>query len=181
VEGDAASFARLQWSKVEAWREWRLSEGCYILRSNVTDWSPEELCRIYIQLTEAEEAFHIHKSDLAIHPVWHQKEHRVQAHILVCFLTLRALGKPRPRVAAKQGGRRAAASLRRPIGDRAGGRGASEASRNSAKTSGRSGRVAPQFGGCQTPRPEPKVSSVTPTSFSSFPELASLRRSPCEH
>ncbi len=81
-------MARLRWSKVEAWRQWaRLSEGCYGLRSNVTDWSPEELWRAYIQLTEAEAAFRIHKSDLAIRPVWHQKEGRVQAHILVCFLT----------------------------------------------------------------------------------------------
>jgi hypothetical protein len=88
VEADAGGFARLRWSKVEAWREWaRLSEGCYMLRSNVTDWSPEDLWRAYIQLTEAEAAFHVHKSDLAIRPVWHQKEQRVQAHILVCFLT----------------------------------------------------------------------------------------------
>jgi transposase len=88
VEADGGGFARLRWSKLEAWREWaRLSEGCYLLRSNVTDWSPEDLWRAYIQLTEAEAAFHIHKSDLAIRPVWHQKEHRVQAHILVCFLS----------------------------------------------------------------------------------------------
>jgi hypothetical protein len=72
--------------KVESWRDWaRLSEGCYMLRSNVTDWSPEDLWRAYIQLTEA--AFRIHKSDLAIRPVWHQRGDRVQAHILVCFLT----------------------------------------------------------------------------------------------
>jgi transposase len=88
VEADSAGVARLRWSKVDAWREWaRLSEGCYVLRSNVTDWSPEDLWRAYIQLTEAEAAFHIHKSDLAIRPVWHQKEGRVQAHILVCFLS----------------------------------------------------------------------------------------------
>lgn len=88
VEADAGGFARLRWSRLETWREWaRLSEGCYVLRSNVTDWSPEDLWRAYIQLTEAEAAFRIHKSDLAIRPVWHQKEHRVQAHILVCFLT----------------------------------------------------------------------------------------------
>jgi transposase len=88
VEADSDGFARIRWSKVGAWREWaRLSEGCYVLRSNVTDWTPEDLWRAYIQLTEAEAAFHIHKSDLAIRPVWHQKEHRVQAHILVCFLS----------------------------------------------------------------------------------------------
>jgi transposase len=88
VEADVGGFARLRWSKLERWREWaRLSEGCYVLRSNVTDWSPEDLWRAYIQLTEAEAAFRVHKSDLAIRPVWHQKQHRVQAHILVCFLT----------------------------------------------------------------------------------------------
>ena len=39
-----------------------------------------------IQLTDAEAAFRIHKSDLSIRPIWHQREDRVQAHILVCFL-----------------------------------------------------------------------------------------------
>ena len=79
--------AWLDWSRQEAWRDWaELSEGCYLLRSNVTDWSAEELWKAYIQLTEAEAAFRIHKDDLTIRPVWHQKEERVQAHILVCFL-----------------------------------------------------------------------------------------------
>jgi transposase len=63
-----------------------LSEGCYLLRSNVTDWTGEELWRACIQLTEAEAAFHLHKNDLVMWPIWHQKEHRVQVHILVCFL-----------------------------------------------------------------------------------------------
>jgi transposase len=44
------------------------------------------LWKTYIQLTEAEAAFRIHKSDLSIRPIWHQKEDRVLAHILVCFL-----------------------------------------------------------------------------------------------
>ena len=79
--------AKVRWSKKEKWREWwRLSEGCYMLRSNVRDWSAEELWKAYIQLTEAEDAFRIHKSDLRIRPVWHQKEERVRAHVLVCFL-----------------------------------------------------------------------------------------------
>ena len=56
------------------------------LRSNIPDWSPEELWRTYIQLTEAEAAFRIQKSDLAIRPIWHQRKDRVQAHIFVCFL-----------------------------------------------------------------------------------------------
>ena len=42
--------------------------------------------RTYIQLTEAEAAFRVHKSDLSIRPIWHHREDRVRAHILVCFL-----------------------------------------------------------------------------------------------
>jgi len=87
VETDTQGWAHLRWSKRDERRDWmKLSEGCYLLRSNVTDWSGEELWRAYIQLTEAEEAFRLHKSDLVMRPVWHQKEHRVQAHILICFL-----------------------------------------------------------------------------------------------
>jgi transposase len=80
-------FSRLSWSKIEANRDWAtLSAGCYLLRTNVADWSDEELWKAYIQLTEAEAAFRIHKSDLTIRPIWHQKEDRVLAHIFVCFL-----------------------------------------------------------------------------------------------
>jgi transposase len=79
--------ARVEWSKIEAARDWTtLSAGCYLLRTNVADWSDEELWKAYIQLTEAEAAFRIHKSDLSIRPIWHQKEERVLAHIFVCFL-----------------------------------------------------------------------------------------------
>ena len=69
------------------WRDWAtLTEGCYLLRSNVTDWTDEDLWKAYIQLTEAEAAFRIHKSDLMLRPIWYQKEERVLAHILICFL-----------------------------------------------------------------------------------------------
>ena len=79
--------ARIQWKKIEAARDWAtLSAGCYLLRSNVTDWSDEDMWKAYIQLTEAEAAFCIHKNDLKIRPIWHQKEDRVLAHIFVCFL-----------------------------------------------------------------------------------------------
>jgi len=79
--------AQITWKKVESWRNWaQLSEGAYVLRSNVSDWTDQELWRAYIQLTEAEAAFCIQKSDLSLRPVWHQKEDRVLAHILVCFL-----------------------------------------------------------------------------------------------
>lgn len=78
---------RLDWTARPEWDDWaRWSEGCYVLRTNVTDWSPEELWRTYIQLTDVEAAFRIQKSELAIRPVWHHRADRVQAHILVCFL-----------------------------------------------------------------------------------------------
>jgi transposase len=79
--------ARLGWKKVKPVCDWNeLANGCYLLRTNVQDWTDEELWKAYIQLTEAEAAFRIHKSDLSIRPIWHQKEDRVLAHILVCFL-----------------------------------------------------------------------------------------------
>ena len=86
---DAASPAKLhlQWSIRPEWDEWaHHSEGCYLLRSNLRDWSAEESWRTYIQLSEAEAAFRIHKSELSIRPIWHQRADRVLAHILVCFL-----------------------------------------------------------------------------------------------
>lgn len=79
--------AELVWEKVETWRQWAtLSEGCYMLRSNVNDWNAEQLWQAYIQLTEAEAAFRVHKEDLRIRPIWHQKSERVEGHILICFL-----------------------------------------------------------------------------------------------
>ena len=84
---DRASGLRLSVTVRGQWSQWALlTEGTYILRSNVTDWTPEELWKTYIQLSHAEAAFRVHKSELHIRPIWHQKEERVRAHILVCFL-----------------------------------------------------------------------------------------------
>ena len=87
VNTDEKGHAKICWQKIADRRDWAtLSAGCYLLRSNVCDWSDEELWKAYIQLTEAEAAFRIHKNDLSIRPIWHQKQDRVLAHILVCFL-----------------------------------------------------------------------------------------------
>jgi len=81
------SKVEIAWQKVEIWRQWaELSEGYYMLRTNIKDWKAGDLWEAYIQLTQAETAFRIHKSDLKLRPIWHQKEERVKAHILVCFL-----------------------------------------------------------------------------------------------
>ena len=83
----APSGLRLRWSHHPEWDQWaRLSEGVYILRTNIDQWTDEALWNTYTQLTEAEAAFRVHKSDLAIRPIWHHKADRIKAHILVCFL-----------------------------------------------------------------------------------------------
>jgi transposase len=63
-----------------------LRDGCYLLRTNVDDWAPEELWRAYIHLTDVEAAFRAQKDELGLRPIWHRLAHRIQAHILVCFL-----------------------------------------------------------------------------------------------
>jgi transposase len=82
-----ASGLKLRWSAQAKWDDWAaLSEGTYILRSNIAQWSDEELWKTYVQLSEAEAAFRVHKSDLCIRPIWHHKQARIKAHILICFL-----------------------------------------------------------------------------------------------
>jgi hypothetical protein len=65
-----------------------LSKGAYLLRTNCTETDPAKLWRWYIQLTQAEAAFRTAKSDLGLRPIYHQKTDRVEAHLLVCFLSL---------------------------------------------------------------------------------------------
>jgi transposase len=95
----AASFFTVRVAKEASGRPeltWKRSEvslglaairdGCYLLRTNVTDWTPEELWHAYMHLTDVEAAFRIQKDQLGLRPIWHQLAHRIQAHILVCFL-----------------------------------------------------------------------------------------------
>lgn len=78
---------KIAFTRNKRWGDWaQLSEGCYLLRTNLTDVDPKTLWKRYIQLTEAEWAFRIAKDELVIRPIWHQKADRVKAHILVCFL-----------------------------------------------------------------------------------------------
>lgn len=77
----------ITWRRNAKFADWsQLADGCYLLRSNLTGVDAATLWRRYIQLTEAEWAFRIAKDELAIRPIWHHKEDRVKAHILVCFL-----------------------------------------------------------------------------------------------
>ncbi len=88
------------------WREAR--EGAYLLRTNLTAETAEELWAKYMQLTEAEACFRALKSELSIRPLFHQKEPRVKAHVMVAFLgyalhvTLKHMLKRRPAIVPKQ-------------------------------------------------------------------------------
>jgi transposase len=64
------------------------AQGAYLLRTNCREQDPAKLWHWYIHLTEVEDAFRTGKSDLGLRPVFHQREDRVQAHVLVCFLAL---------------------------------------------------------------------------------------------
>jgi transposase len=67
-------------------RKIRRQEGNYLLRTNLKGNNPAELWRHYIQLTEIEQAFKELKGDLAIRPIYHQLDHRVEAHIFIAFV-----------------------------------------------------------------------------------------------
>lgn len=86
-EGEAVSpetfFFRLQKKQL---REVRRREGCYLLRSNLLHEDPAQLWKHYIQLTEVEQAFKELKNDLAIRPIHHQCDPRIEAHIFVAFM-----------------------------------------------------------------------------------------------
>lgn len=96
---------RLFWQIKEDRKHWREArEGAYLLRTNLTADTAEELWSKYMQLTEAEASFRALKSELSVRPLYHQLEPRVKAHILVAFLgyalwvTLKHLLKRQPPV-----------------------------------------------------------------------------------
>jgi transposase len=74
---------KLNWQKL---REARRREGSYLLRSNVTGGDAAQLWTFYLQLVEVEQAFKELKDDLAIRPIYHQTDARIEAHIFVAFL-----------------------------------------------------------------------------------------------
>ncbi len=102
---DTPAGIRLVWEMKAERRAWRnLREGAYLLRTNLPADSAEEMWSKYMQLTEAEASFRALKSELSIRPLFHQKEPRVKAHVLVAFLgyalwvTLKHLLRRRPAI-----------------------------------------------------------------------------------
>jgi transposase len=97
--GRAAGLVKVTWPKGETatpslefsldrdrLRQVRRREGRYLLRTNLTAQQPDALWTFYIQLTEVEQAFKEIKHDLAVRPIFHKTEERIEAHIFVAFL-----------------------------------------------------------------------------------------------
>jgi len=82
AEGEGLCFS-LRKDKL---RNVRRREGRYLLRTNLVDRAPEQMWEFYIQLVQVEEAFKTLKGDLAIRPIHHQKQDRIEAHIFVAFM-----------------------------------------------------------------------------------------------
>src|SRR6202165_3736019 len=100
---DTPLGVRLVWEMKQDREVWRdLREGGYMMGTNLQADSAEQMWSMYMQLTEAEASFRALKSELSIRPVFHQKESRVKAHVLVAFLgyalwvTLKHLLQRRP-------------------------------------------------------------------------------------
>ena len=110
---DTPAGVRLVWEMKKDRQAWRdLREGAYMLRTNLQADSAEQMWSMYMQLTEAEASFRALKSELSIRPLFHQKEPRVKAHVLVAFLgyalwvTLKHLLQRRPAIGPTTLGRR---------------------------------------------------------------------------
>jgi len=85
-QGRACGLKIIERAERTAWAE--QAQGAYLLRTNCPEQDPVKLWHWYLQLTQAEDAFRISKSDLSLRPVFHHKTRRVEAHLLVCFLSL---------------------------------------------------------------------------------------------
>jgi transposase len=87
VTKDDGGRTQLTWKRCEMSLELaQLRDGCYLLRTNVPDWTPEDLWHAYIHLTDVEAAFRMQKDQLGLRPIWHRLGRRIEAHILICFL-----------------------------------------------------------------------------------------------
>jgi transposase len=86
AQGQARGLQITERAERSAWAA--AAHGAYLLRTNCLEQDPAQLWRWYMQLSQAEDAFRISKSDLNLRPVFHRKTERVEAHLLVCFLTL---------------------------------------------------------------------------------------------
>jgi transposase len=87
AEGEPVSAQTFQFKlRTDKLRQVRRREGRYLLRSNLSAQDPSRLWQFYIQLTQVEAAFKDLKDDLSLRPIFHQLEHRVEAHIFVAFL-----------------------------------------------------------------------------------------------
>jgi transposase len=99
-QGTNFSFARNR----QKLRQVRRREGRYLLRTNLCGQDPAHLWQFYVQLVEIEAAFNNLKDDLGLRPIYHQLEHRIEAHIFVAFIAYGLHVTLRARLKALAGG-----------------------------------------------------------------------------
>ena len=86
IEVDKATGALTYQLNRERLRKVRRREGRYLLRTNLTETDPVKLWNYYLQLVSVEEAFRTLKGDLALRPIFHQEQQRIEAHVFIAFL-----------------------------------------------------------------------------------------------
>jgi len=91
----------LRWHKVRQKEEEIRFSGQYFLRTSHRDWSEEQIWRTYVLLTEVEETFRVLKDELALRPIFHQKEHRADAHVFVSVLAYHLVHAVRTQLRAR--------------------------------------------------------------------------------
>ena len=84
-KSDTTLSLNVSWN-VAKFREALVRDGAYLLRANQAGWTPQEFWETYMQLTVAERAFRVLKSELLLRPIWHHYGHRTEAHVFVCVL-----------------------------------------------------------------------------------------------
>ena len=83
---DAKHQNAITWQRQGASEQKDRHCGVYCLRSNIPDWSEEQLWSTYIMLTDIEATFRSLKTELGLRPVYHQKEERVTGHLFITLL-----------------------------------------------------------------------------------------------
>ena len=86
ADEDQKNAIRIEWKLQPQSKQKDQHCGVYCLRTNIPDWSEEQLWTTYIMLTEIEATFKSLKSELGLRPVYHQKEERVTGHLFITLL-----------------------------------------------------------------------------------------------
>jgi transposase len=101
TDGSGKKLKALTWNKQPVPGTQMTDPGVYCLRSNETAWTPEQLWRTYVTLTDLEAVFRSLKSELGLRPIFHRKEARSDAHLFISVLAYQFVQIIRTRLAER--------------------------------------------------------------------------------